>query len=189
MRNKVDSCKGCIYYIKAGSYWVCDYITIAGHRRPCPAGAGCTVKETEDEMKERWDKVRALELYQAGLPEDQIADDVGVKPSTICRWRRENGLPAHKAERQPLPAHPIPAPAPEPPAPAEAECPVPQSVVPQEETLDPERTSPGGPMELHLELGGGWARIRAPSWAQAAKLWKMMETCIGALEAGGAADG
>lgn len=42
-----------------------------------------------------------------------------------------------------------------------------------------------GPVELHLELSGGWARIRAPGWVQAAKLWRTMNVCIAALRAEG----
>lgn len=188
MAKNPDPCKGCIYQIKFGGYWLCDYITITGHRRPCPFGAGCTVKEAEGGMK-KWDESKAYELYQAGASDLEIAHEVGMKPSTICKWRRGKELPAHKGERPSLPADSSPSPAPDLPAPAEAERPAPQIAELQEVAPKPERTSPDGPMELHLELGGGWARIRAPNWEQAAQLWAMMNTCIEALEAGGAADG
>lgn len=35
-------CQGCIYYAKSAG--ACDYIEIAGHRRPCHPGKECTVK-------------------------------------------------------------------------------------------------------------------------------------------------
>ena len=47
MAKRTDPCAGCVYQVKAGGYLVCDYISITGSRRPCPFGAGCTVKETE----------------------------------------------------------------------------------------------------------------------------------------------
>ena len=49
MANEVDSyCSGCIYLCYVGSDYksnACDYIGQTGHRRPCPAGKGCTVRK------------------------------------------------------------------------------------------------------------------------------------------------
>lgn len=55
MKPKVDNpCKGCVHW--RGRYWgsqSCNYIFDTGHSRPCPPGAECTVKETEDARKEK----------------------------------------------------------------------------------------------------------------------------------------
>ena len=38
-------CKNCIYGYKITDYlYCCDYFLKTDKRRPCPAGAGCTVK-------------------------------------------------------------------------------------------------------------------------------------------------
>lgn len=43
------ACKGCMYlgslHTKSTAARTCDYLLILGHRRPCPPGAGCTVKK------------------------------------------------------------------------------------------------------------------------------------------------
>lgn len=120
-----------------------------------------------------WDKAKALELYRAGATDEEIATEVGMHRQTVRRWRTENGLPKNPdAEQAP------PAAAPEPPT-EPGPMPEPEAV------KDPDGSGPGpcpdGPVELHLELCGGWARIRAPGWVQAAKLWRMMDVCISAL--------
>lgn len=187
MAKRTDPCAGCVYQVKAGGYLVCDYISITGSRRPCPFGAGCTVKETEKNMK-NWDKAKAFELYQAGASDKEIAAEVEVSPGTIYKWRHEKGLAAHMPARQApqtagggvggVPKFP---PRSEPPEPEAVEGP---------DGSGPKGTEPekSGPMELHLELAGGWARIRAPGWVQAAKLWRMMDVCIAALRTEGGAD-
>lgn len=179
MASSKDPCAGCVYQVKAGGYLVCDYISITGHRRPCPFGTGCIVKETEGTMKD-WDKVRAYVLYQAGASDDEIGEEVGVHRQTVRRWRMEHDLPPN------LPAPQIPPPnlpAPQMPPSAAPEPPTESEVAEvqdgsRQEGAEQDRS---GPVELHLELAGGWARIRAPGWVQAAKLWRMMDVCISAL--------
>ena len=41
-------CNNCIYssVLSASTTRVCNYLLATGKRRPCPAGEGCTVKET-----------------------------------------------------------------------------------------------------------------------------------------------
>ena len=43
-------CRKCIYTAPVicpeTRYKACDYIGVTGHRRPCPAGEGCTVRVT-----------------------------------------------------------------------------------------------------------------------------------------------
>lgn len=43
----MEYCKGCKYWFGDYEYnQCCNYIFIKGHRRPCPPGEKCTVKET-----------------------------------------------------------------------------------------------------------------------------------------------
>lgn len=41
-------CNGCVFkqHINGGKLMLCEYYFRTGRRRPCPAGSGCTVKET-----------------------------------------------------------------------------------------------------------------------------------------------
>lgn len=40
------SCAGCVYLVRAHYGPSCDYLTITGQRRGCPAGKGCTQRKT-----------------------------------------------------------------------------------------------------------------------------------------------
>lgn len=203
MADWYDACKGCIYLGTTGPYLTCDYMLIAGPRRPCPRGPGCTVKEVSETKK--WDKAKAFELYQAGLSDSQIAQEVGVSQRTIFVWRKEEMLPPNKRVSPAAPKEAEPRSVP--PGPPEPEPPPKPKAVEAQPEGEPEgpgrdgsghkRTDPdgsghngtdsdgSGPVELHLELCGGWARIRAHGWAQAAKLWRMMDVCIAALRTEG----
>lgn len=60
-RAVVDpSCRGCVYagYLCSQSAYkgrpdFCSYILTTGHSRPCPAGAGCTVRQTGGRKRRR----------------------------------------------------------------------------------------------------------------------------------------
>lgn len=58
MKGLVDSsCRGCVYrgqvlHDKKGA-GCCDYILHTEHRRPCPAGSGCTERQTKRQRKEK----------------------------------------------------------------------------------------------------------------------------------------
>ena len=189
MGGRADPCAGCVYRARPQYPWVCNYSDMEGRFRIkiCPLGAGCVVKETEDEMK-KWDKARAYELYQAGAADKEIAAEVEVEPGTIYKWRRARGLAAHMPARQTLPADTGSGPEPEPPELEAAEPQTPQDSGTQadgdgpegtrEDGSGPEGTSPGGPVELHLELGGGWVRLRAPDWQTGRKLCNMMGVLV-----------
>lgn len=42
-----NPCEGCKYWFGNNEFSICcNYIFIKGHRRPCPPGNECTVKET-----------------------------------------------------------------------------------------------------------------------------------------------
>lgn len=43
-------CEGCNYLPKVGTI-CCDYLMTTGHRRPCPAGTGCTVRSRPTRYK------------------------------------------------------------------------------------------------------------------------------------------
>lgn len=58
-------CKGCIYCTKLSVGLCCEYFLKTNKRRPCPAGSGCTVKETgrnssawRHENEAAWEKVQ-----------------------------------------------------------------------------------------------------------------------------------
>ena len=49
-------CKGCRYYVLLDNRRgrrVCYYIVMEEHRRPCPAGEGCTVRQEADDVQGR----------------------------------------------------------------------------------------------------------------------------------------
>lgn len=54
-RNKglvsVRACRGCKYFSGQTSTPVCTYILWTGKPRPCPAGEGCTAKDTGKKRK------------------------------------------------------------------------------------------------------------------------------------------
>lgn len=189
-----DPCAGCVYYVKSGEYWLCDYLLRTGHRRPCPFGAGCTAKQTEEgNHLKKWDKATALKLWEEGKTDPEIAEAVGVALNTVYQWRRKENLRpnfgpnAAKRPRAPvetvLPeAETVDAPAggePEEPRPATAH------VVAASGGNDHLGSLTAAPVELRLELGGGWVRLRAPSWEQAVRLWRILNVCVEALGADG----
>lgn len=49
------NCEGCIHYRQiCAEYWFCcNYIFDEDHRRPCPPGAGCTVKSRKRRRKKQ----------------------------------------------------------------------------------------------------------------------------------------
>lgn len=182
MENGPDPCAGCVYQTLVGGDLLCDYIMKTGHRRPCPFGMGCTVKETRGGEPMRtinWDQERAMTLFEEGKSDLEIAQAVGTTKIAIQAWRSRNRLlkqaaPAAEASTQP----------PAPPDPDTSPPEVPKADPPPEapEPDPPPEAPVAGPVELCLELEGGWARLRARSWAQAAKLWQMLHVCVEALE-------
>lgn len=68
-----ENCKCCRYLGHAGADLVCDYILITGRKRPCPAGAGCEVREEKTKRrtnivarKAEWDTEMAVRLAEEG---------------------------------------------------------------------------------------------------------------------------
>lgn len=90
-RNLCDpNCLPCIYYGKITC--TCDYILIAGHPRPCPAGAGCTVKTTKKDVKQmgkpRWDTEQGKKMWEQGMSDSEIARHFHIAANTVLHQRR-----------------------------------------------------------------------------------------------------
>lgn len=86
---------------------ICTYILAAQHRRPCPAGIGCTVYERAENRRERQqlslapnlnkkslDKAEAYRLYKSGANDREIAEAMQLQTSTVSRWRIRSNLPS-----------------------------------------------------------------------------------------------
>ena len=89
---------------------ICTYILAAQHRRPCPAGIGCTVYEKVESRRERQklslapnlnrkslDKTEAYRLYKAGKNDREIAEAMHLQTSAVSYWRIQNKLPSQTA--------------------------------------------------------------------------------------------
>ena len=186
MANWYDACVGCAYLGVTAHCPTCDYALIAGQCRPCPRGPGCTVKEVAETKK--WDKAKAFELYQAGLTDLQIANELGVSQRTIFVWRKDRMLPPN---RRVSPAVPEAEPVSAPPSPPEPEPPPEPETAEVQPESEPEGTGqdgsgpgrfPDGPMELHLELGGGWIRLRATDPQMGQRLCRVMAEFVGRFD-------
>lgn len=120
------SCKGCGYAFWYGD-WYCDYYGSTGLHRPCPAGKGCTVRHQgglyrqvsppvtpkaarEDQERKRAAKRRppvsldenaARRLYDKGLTDVAIGQELGVTSTCILKWRRRSGLPPNARKGRP----------------------------------------------------------------------------------------
>ena len=54
MHNRKDmSCKGCVYTVRLGNDWYCDYFLTTKRCRPCPPGEACTVRRDGKRKAER----------------------------------------------------------------------------------------------------------------------------------------
>ena len=100
-------CTTCKYGDKEA---ICTYILAAQHRRPCPAGIGCTVYEKVENRRELqqftlapsaanpkrtpFDKAEAYRLYKAGKNDREIAEAMHLQTGTISYWRIQNKLPS-----------------------------------------------------------------------------------------------
>lgn len=96
MNSPRDPCAGCVYQTLVGGYLICDYISITGHRRPCPFGAGCIVKQTKEgePVSKRWDVETALKLYEEGKTDPEIAEWSWAAAGSGCgrpAWNRRPG--------------------------------------------------------------------------------------------------
>ena len=176
-------CEGCDHLGKAGFAMICQYILDTGHRRPCPAGAECTVNTTlkgENEMKKRsWDEARARQLHAEGLSDLDIADMVGASEGAIRAWRARNRLHSNtnprKSQQRKEPAAAAPSPTPE-----ELEVPGERPAVDPPEQEDPAEESLltrekvyeqlfSAPVEISFSCAGCNVTLAAPNHQSA--LW------------------
>ena len=107
-----SECIGCDYSFSPNNWETyCQYILNTGHRRPCKAGKGCTVRKTAGvarvpfslgkppEKRERkpiikkWYRI-AAEMYADGKNDRQIGEALGLMPKTILEWRHRTNRPA-----------------------------------------------------------------------------------------------
>lgn len=114
-------CRGCKYAVCLSGDWCCDYLLRTGHRRPCPSGEGCTVREDADVLQQRrgvgivvmtrkdWDTVQARALYDQGCTDRQIAAELGTSVSAVGYWRRKLHLPANRPTQTETPMSEAPA--------------------------------------------------------------------------------
>ena len=100
-------CTTCKYGDKEA---ICTYILVAQHRRPCPAGIGCTVYEPVESRRERQqlslapnlnrkslDETEAYRLYKSGANDREIAEAMHLQTSAVSYWRIQNKLPSQTA--------------------------------------------------------------------------------------------
>lgn len=97
-------CVGCIHTARfngSHTFKFCNYLENTGISRVAikafhgPEG-GCRVKEEMGTgKKRRWREeinVRRRELYDQGYTDTKIAAMTGCTASTVCTWRKKNGL-------------------------------------------------------------------------------------------------
>lgn len=118
--DKMDTrgCIGCTAREKSGT---CKFADMFGVSRtllkaPTYPGGGCRLKrdkdgnplevkpvqEKSDPAKPRefeWDTAKALELYDNGAYDKEIAQQIGISVPTVFRWRKGLGLPPNKGRR------------------------------------------------------------------------------------------
>lgn len=52
--KKIDPyCRKCIYYMRTGADYTCDYIFMRDKKRPCPPSNGCTERINKGTKKAR----------------------------------------------------------------------------------------------------------------------------------------
>lgn len=91
MNNNNSRCLRCIYF--GLSTKTCDYILLEGHRRPCPAGDGCTVRRTRKDLnvrKPKWDTELGRLLWLEGKCDGEIADELHIPTSSVTSYRRRH---------------------------------------------------------------------------------------------------
>ena len=80
-------CYGCKYSC-SGSGWLiyCEYLFITGHRRPCPGGKDCTVKEKKSRINGK-----DLTINGKTMCVVDWAKRTGISKDTIYYWYAKLG--------------------------------------------------------------------------------------------------
>ena len=90
--TSISWCGRCIYYGK--STGTCDFILMEDHRRPCPAGQGCSArrlrKDVRKPMNPKWDTSIGKEMFLGGRSDREIAGFFGISVSAVSHQRRKN---------------------------------------------------------------------------------------------------
>lgn len=108
------ACRGC-YYL--GSESTCDYLLKTKTRRPCPPGAGCTVKITNKQKRTVGLEIaskktiqrakrgrqplldgdeRVERMYAEGKTDNEIATIMNCSKVTVQKWRYRTGRPSNQ---------------------------------------------------------------------------------------------
>lgn len=117
LKKSLPCPKGCRYAMADG---VCDYLCQAGHSRGCDPGPDCTKYEPSEGYQPKTVRPpqprhevegythrptarqslendrKALELYQQGATDPEIARATGWAKSTVGKWRRDSGLACNR---------------------------------------------------------------------------------------------
>lgn len=98
--------------------YTCDYCLIKGVHRPCPPGKKCTAwKEEGPENKATMPPIdlgkkrkrttlnrnhfeRMWKMYQQGLNDREISEEIGCSQTAVRRWRYRNSLPPNDKKRR-----------------------------------------------------------------------------------------
>lgn len=119
--NKKPNCKKCIFRAKSYEKHGCNFLFVTGHTRKAEPPETCKdfregarmerreyllLQEGLQEKAKRqrapgggrkeehdWDKAR--KPYDEGYNDGQIARVMGLRPQTVCEWRKRNNLPAN----------------------------------------------------------------------------------------------
>lgn len=77
-----SGCRGCRFFSAVnGHERTCDYIIHTGHRRPCPIGPGCSVKEPRNKVP----TVCAGDVVRGGFRSSQTEKDT-LRRMSLKRW-------------------------------------------------------------------------------------------------------
>ena len=93
-------CEDCRFYSPHTK--TCDHLLVTDKCRGCDPGKGCKAKEPlikQNGKRIKWDTVKARELYDQGKRDTEIAQEVGVTPSTVAWWRHRHDLPTKYPHR------------------------------------------------------------------------------------------
>ena len=75
-------CYGCKYACHGtGAVFYCEYIFIEGHRRPCPGGKDCTVKEKKSRINGK-----DLTINGKTMCVTEWAKRTGISKNTLYFW-------------------------------------------------------------------------------------------------------
>ncbi len=122
-----------------------------------------------------WDTEQALALCEEGRTDRKIGEALGVAPSTVCKWRKAEGLPSSRwrnVSKEPGPAERLPGQRTEPPPAQPEEAGARAESEPRTRALTASGVpaAGAGSVALSLEFQGCAFSLRAPELEQAARM-------------------